>query len=179
MELRHAQRGREHAQGESHRVVLVDDDEEQPVSQDRPHKDVGKDARHQAVLVRHHDSSIPVDCDERPGQRPRDGGQVDEAGIRVVAEVERREVDEVDDEDNLGPDKVAVDKEQDPRGVEHVVGNEMASHRTGSIDRLDLGREEVGNVSDLEDEDCEPEGVSWAIVRVAGCPVTRTSRWTR
>jgi hypothetical protein len=159
VELRHAQRGRKHAQGESHRVVLVDDNEEQPVSKDRPHKDVGKDARHQAVLVRHHDGPIPIDGHKRPGQGARDGGQVDEAGVRVVAEVERRQVDKVDEEEDLGPDKVPVDKEQDPRGVEQVVGNKVTSDRAGGVDRLDLGREEVGDVSNLEDEDCEPRGV--------------------
>lgn len=50
------------------------------------------------MLVRHHDSSVPVDGDKGPGEGPRDGGRMDEARVRVVAEVERRQIDEVENE---------------------------------------------------------------------------------
>lgn len=51
--------------------------------------------------MRHHDGSIPVDRDKCPCQRARHSGQVDKPRVAVVAEVERSEVDKVEDQDDL------------------------------------------------------------------------------
>lgn len=75
--------------------------------------------------MRHHDGAVPVNGDKRPGERARHGGQVDEARVRVVAEVEGREVGKVEDQQDLGPDKVRAHKEHDEAEVEEVVGDEV------------------------------------------------------
>jgi len=135
---------------------LVHDDEEGAVREEGPDKDVGEDARDQAVRVVHHDGAVPVDGDERPGQGSRHGRGMDEARVGVVAEVEGREVDEVEDEEDLGPDEVLVDEEPDEAEVEEVVDDEMAAHGAGGVDRVDVAGEEVADVAGLEDEDGEP-----------------------
>lgn len=110
--------------------------------------------------MRHHDGSIPVDGNKGPGKRGGHDGRVDEARIGVVAEVERAEVDEVDDEDQLSPVEVGADKEHDKGEVEEVVKNEVASNAGGSIDVVRVAGEEVGNVASLQDEENDPDAWS-------------------
>lgn len=45
-----------------------------------------------------------------------------------MAEVERRQVEEVDDQDQLSPDEVGSDEEHDEGKVEEVVEDEVAAH---------------------------------------------------
>lgn len=61
----------------------------------------------------HHDGAVPVDGHKSPGQRARHGRGMDGAGVLVVAEVQRRQVEEVDDEDQLGPAEVGTHEEHD------------------------------------------------------------------
>ena len=103
-----------------------------------------------------HEGAIPVDGHKGPGQGSRHDGRVDEARVRVVAEVERGEVEEVEDEDDLGPVEVRADEEHDKGEVEEVVHDEVASHAGGGVDVGGVGREEVGNVAALEDEEHDP-----------------------
>lgn len=51
-----------------------------------------------------------------------------------------------------------MDEEHDPGEMEQVVGNEMASDIAGSIDCLDLRREEEAQISELESEEENPSG---------------------
>lgn len=164
---------------------IVDTEEEQAKGEERPDENVGKDAGDQAVLVRHHDGAIPVDGDKGPGERARDDGGVDEAGVSVVAEVERDEVDEVEDEHHLGPVKVRVDKEVDKEGVQQVVDDEVAADARGGVDILGVVGEEVADVAELEEEEDDP--ASWARLLAwsssggagggAGRNDVRTRRW--
>ncbi len=140
----------------ANKTHIVDTEEEQAKGEEGPDENVGKDARGKAVLVRHHDGTIPVDGDKGPGERTRDDGGVDEARVGVVAEVERDEVDEVGDEHHLGPVKVRVDKEPDKEGVEEVVDDEVAADARGGVDNVGVAREEVANVAELEDEEDDP-----------------------
>lgn len=96
-ELGDSQGSRQNAQVEAHGVVLVDDNEEHSVDQDRPDEDVGKDASNKAVLGRDHNGTVPVQGNEGPGEGTGDGGHVDALGVGIMAEVQRSEVDEVDD----------------------------------------------------------------------------------
>lgn len=139
--------------GETH---LVGDKEERAIGQDGPDGDVATDAGEEVVLVGQHDGAVPVNGDKGPGQGPRDGRGVDEARVGIVAKVEPREVDEVDDEDQLGPDKVGADKEHDKCKVKKVIENEVAADTGGSVGTVGIAREEVGNVSDLQDEEANP-----------------------
>lgn len=108
------------------------------------------------MLVGHHNGTVPVHSDESPRQRAGDCRDVDEARVDIVAEVERREIEEVDDEDDLGPDEVAGDEQEHKGGVQQVVEDEVATNSASGVDGLDLGREEVGDVASLEDEENNP-----------------------
>lgn len=155
-ELGDTERGREHAEGEADGVVLVDEDEEKSVDKNGPNEDVAKDAGHQVIRVVDHESAIPVDGDKGPGQRAGNHRSVDETGIRVVAEVERREIEEVENENNLGPVEMRLDKEHDKGEMEEIVQDEVASDAGGGIDDVRVAREEVAYVTSLEDEEENP-----------------------
>ena len=92
---------------------LVYDNEEKAIDQNRPDEDVAKDTGYQGRRMRHHDSSIPVDGNECPRQGPRHHGQVNETSIAGVSEVERGQVNEVEDNDYLGPGEVRAHEEHD------------------------------------------------------------------
>ena len=56
----------------------------------------------------HHDGTIPVDSDESPGKRTRHSRGMNESRVRIVAEVQRRQVEKVDDEDDLSPGEMGT-----------------------------------------------------------------------
>lgn len=103
-----------------------------------------------------HEGTVPVDGHKRPGQRARDDGQMDEARVSVVAEVQRAQVEEVEDEEQLSPVEVRADKEHDEGEVEEVVQNEVASNARRSVHNVGIGGEEMGNVAALENEEDDP-----------------------
>ena len=107
-----------------------------------------------------HDGTIPVDSHKGPGERARHDGGVDEAWVSVVAEVERAEVDEVQDEENLSPGKVGSSKEHDKGEVEEVVHDEVASTAGSSVADVGVAREEVTDITTLKDEENNPKHVS-------------------
>jgi hypothetical protein len=86
----------------------------------------------------------PVQRDEVPGQRTRDRADVDGARGGAVAEVRKAEVEEVDDEQQLGEPEVRAHPEVD-EAEEEQVGGDVVGADVG-------GGEEVGLV-------CGPEGV--------------------
>lgn len=104
----------------------------------------------------HHDGAVPVDGDEGPGEGSGNGGRVDEAGVGVVAEVERGQVDKVDDQDNFGPGKVRADEEHDEGKVQQVVENEVAANTGSGLNIVGVLREEVSDVANLENEEDDP-----------------------
>lgn len=128
-------------------AYLVDDDEEHSVDQNRPDEDVGKDAGNEAVLGRHHDGAVPVQSHEGPGKGTGHSGHVDASGVRIVTEVQRREVDEVDDQQDLGPDEVRANEEHHPAEVKQVVEDEVATDRGSSVDLGRIVGEEVTDVA--------------------------------
>jgi hypothetical protein len=82
---------------------------------------------------------------------------VDEPRVCVVSEVKAGQVEKVDDENQLGPVKVRSDKQHDKRKVEEVVHDEVASHTGRGVDNVLVGREEMGDVTTLQDEEDDPE----------------------
>lgn len=151
-ELRNTKRGREHTEGEANGVIFVNKDEKESVDENGPNKDVAKDAGYQVIRVWDHESTIPVDCDKSPCQRTGSYRSVDEARIRVVAEVERREIEEVENENNLGPVEMRSDKEHDKGEVKQIVCDEVASHAGGGMDNVGVAREEVTGIASLKDK---------------------------
>ena len=132
---------------ELEQTYLVDNNEEHSVDQDRPDEDVGKDASNKAMLGRDHDGTVPVQSNEGPGKGTRDSWHVDALGVRIMAEVQRREVEEVDDQQDLGPDEVRANEEHDPAKVKQVVEDEVATDRGGRVDRGGIAGEEVTDVA--------------------------------
>ena len=82
---------------------------------------------------------------------------MDEAWGGWVAEVQARQVEEVDDQDDLGPDEVAADEEHDEGELKEVVEDEVGSNRGGGVDVVSVGGEEVPDIADLEDEQEDPK----------------------
>lgn len=136
-------------------TYLEDDQEEQSVDQDAPDGNVGQDASWQRVSI-HSNGSIPVQGDKVPGQGSSDGGDVDRTRVCIVAEVERGQVEEINDGDHLGPDKVAADEEHGPAELQEVVEDEVGSHARGGLDMVAVLGEEVPHVTDLGKEEGEP-----------------------
>jgi hypothetical protein len=142
--------------GRGKRAYLVNNDEEESIGEDGPDKDVSENTRHKVVRVGNHQSTVPVDGNESPGQRSRNNGCVDKSGVRVVAEVERGKIDEVENQNNLSPVEVRADEEHDKGEVEEVVEDEMASDAGGSVNDVRITREEMTDVTSLEDEEDDP-----------------------
>lgn len=107
-----------------------------------------------------HDGTIPVDCNKGPRKRHGDHWSVDEARMSRVAEVQAAQVEEVDDQDQFGPDKVGANKEHDEAELQEIVDNEMASDTGSCVDIFGVLGEEVTNVSHLEDESNKPISIS-------------------
>lgn len=86
-------------------------------------------------------------------------------GVCVVAEVEGREIEEVDDQDDLRPDEVATDEEHDPGELKEVVEDEVTTDTSSGLDVITILGEEVPHVTDLGEEESEPGRSQWWDVR--------------
>lgn len=73
-----------------------------------------------------------------------------------MSEVQGRQVEEVEDEHQLGPHKVTAAEQQNPAHMKQVVDDEVATDSAGGIDMVGIAREEVADVGDLEEEETEP-----------------------
>lgn len=100
---------------------LVHNDEEEAIHENGPDEDVAEDTGYERCRVRHHDSSVPVNGNERPCQRRRHNWRVDKPSIPGVSEVERGQVDEVQDDHHLRPGEMRAHEEHDEGKVEQVV----------------------------------------------------------
>jgi hypothetical protein len=74
----------------------------------------------------------------------------------VVAEIKSGQVEEVDDQDDLGPDKMPANEEHDEGKLQEVIEDEVAANTSSSLDMFTTLREEVPQVGDLKEEDREP-----------------------
>jgi len=73
-----------------------------------------------------------------------------------VAEVEGGQIEEVDNQNDLGPNEVGANEEHDEREMQEVVENEMASNTSSSLNVGIVTREEVPCVTNLKEEKSEP-----------------------
>lgn len=144
-----------------HSVILCStnlecDQEEQAVNQDTPNSNVRSNACWQGVCV-HHDGSIPVKSDKCPGQWPRHNWDMDKARENLVAEVERGEIEKVENQHDLSPHEVATDEKHNERELQEVVEDEVASNSGGSVDIVCVGREQMPDIANLKDEEQDPK----------------------
>jgi hypothetical protein len=135
---------------------LVNDNKEGAIAENGPDEDVAKDAGDQVGGVVDHDGTIPVNGNKSPSKRGRDDWSVNEARVGVVAEVERAQVDKVDNKEDLCPEEVGANEEHDEGEVEEVVEDEVATHAGGGVDMIGVLGEEVGDVAELEDKENDP-----------------------
>lgn len=98
-------------------------------------------------------SSVPIQSYKSPCQRPRNRRDVDESRICVVTEVERGEVEEVDDQHNLGPNIMSTHEQHDPGESQEVVNDEVTTNTCSSIDIVSVARKQVPDISDLRNEE--------------------------
>lgn len=99
---------------------------------------------------------LPVQSNESPSQRSSNGRDMDSTSIGVVAEVEGRQVEEIDDQDNLRPEEVSPNKQHYPGELQEIVEDEVASDTGRSLDVVAILGEEVPDVCELGDEESEP-----------------------
>lgn len=135
---------------------LVKDDKEQAIGQNGPDEDIAEDSGNETCGVGHHDGAVPVDGNKGPGQRARGNGLVDEARVTHMAEVQGRQVDEVDDQHNLSPREVTSDKQHDEGEVEEVVEDEVATDSAGRVLLGNIAGEQMADVAGLQNEQDEP-----------------------
>lgn len=102
--------------------------------------------------MRHHDGTIPIYSYERPCQRAGHHGGMDEARVGMMTESQGRQVEEVNEKDELGPDEVAAGEEHHEGKLKQIVEDEMGTASTRSVDLLNIAREEVEDVSKLQNE---------------------------
>jgi hypothetical protein len=74
-----------------------------------------------------------------------------------VAEVERCQINKVEDENQLGPAKIASHKKHDKRELEEIIENEVTADGGGGVERVNIGGEEVGDITTLKDEQNNPD----------------------
>lgn len=134
---------------------LVCDEEEKSIDQDAPNSNISYNASCKGMSI-DCNSTIPVQSNKCPRQWSRNNWDVDESWVSVVAEVERGQVEEVYNQDQLSPDVVAADEQHNESELEEVTDYEMASDSSGCVDVVGIGREEGPDVSDLQDEEDDP-----------------------
>lgn len=136
---------------------LVGNDEKAAVDQNGPNKNVTKDAGNERGRVGNHQGTIPVDSHKCPCQRSRDNGHVDEPWVGVVAEVERAEVEEIENQNDFSPVEVGANKEHDKGEMEQVVHDEVAADASRGVDDVGIRGEQMANVASLENEEYDPK----------------------
>lgn len=66
-----------------------------------------------------------------------------------MTEVQRGQIDEVEDDDQFSPAEQGPHKQHDKGEVQQVIENEVTSDSTGGVDTLDVAREEMCDVAAL------------------------------
>jgi hypothetical protein len=88
-------------------------------------------------------STIPVESNKSPCKWARDNWDVNESRMCIVAEIEGRQVEEIDNQNNFSPDEMSSNKEHDEGKLQEVVEDEVASNTCGSLNMFTVLREEM------------------------------------
>lgn len=109
------------ARGEANIVILERNQEENGVHEHAPDGNVCEDAGDNIVVCVHDDGAVPVEHEEGKCEGHGGGCNVDEAWCGRVAQVEREEVEEVEDEDYKSDNVDLPAPEKNEEGLEKVV----------------------------------------------------------
>ena len=101
---------RQHTQRISHSIILVRDQEEDPIARPAPDKHIRHDARNKPI-VRDRQGAAPIQRSKVPRQRARHDADVHEARRRRVPEVQEAQVEEIHEQQQFGEHVVAAHEE--------------------------------------------------------------------
>lgn len=146
---------RQRAQRKPNRIVLIGREEEDAVAQPAPDEHIRHNASNNMVGMHSH-STRPVQGDEVPGQRTANSADVDEARRGRVAEVGKRQIEEIDYEQQLSEPKVRAHPQMDEAEEEEVVRDKVGADVGGGGDVDGVGGVEGVGVDELQDEEDEP-----------------------
>lgn len=110
----------------------------------------------------HSTRTNPVQGDKVPCQGTRDGANVDGAGRGAVAEVGKGQVEEVDDDEELGEPEVRADPEVQEAEEEKVGRDIVGANVCGRADVDGVGRVKGPGVDELEEHDDDPTFNNWS-----------------
>lgn len=145
----------ENRQGESDGVVLVSSEEEEPIAEPPPNKNVGEDPRSQVIRV-HGNGTDPVQGDKVPGERATHGADMDEAWGGAVAEIGEAQVEEIDDEEEFGQPVVVAYPQVNEAKEQKIICDEVAPDVGCCGDVDGVGGIEGIRVEELDDEEDNP-----------------------
>jgi len=131
-ELADTEGSSKNAERKTHRIILVSNEEEQSINKDAPDSNVGEDSGNETMGVGHN-CTVPVYGNKGPSQRSGNDRNVDETWMGCMAEVQRREVEEVEHEKNLSPDEVATNEQHYKAERKKIVGYKVGSDRCSSV----------------------------------------------
>jgi hypothetical protein len=131
----------------------------QPSHQNNPDKDVSYDPAGQVVAV-HGDSTVPEQRRQSPGVGSGNGRQVHESGQAAVAPIGDGLVDEVGDEDDLGPPEIVASPQENPDKEEQIVQDEVGGNVGSSSHDGWVFVEQVPNIAELGEKEKDPGIVS-------------------
>lgn len=103
---------RKNRQRKPHRPILEEGQEEGAENQNHPNGHVRQDPRGQRMRP-DHGGPIPEQSDKSPSQRSRNDRYLNQEHGRAVVEIQRHEVEEVEDEHQLGDPEPRPHPEQD------------------------------------------------------------------
>jgi len=154
-ELTNTNRGCQDAQCKAHGIILVGNKEEKSIDQNTPDEDIRHYSCCQGVGIGSN-GTVPVQGNKRPCQWSRNDRDVNESWVGVVAEVKGRQVEEVENQDQLRPNIVATHEQHHECKVEEVADDKVTSYTGGCVDIVGIGGEEGPDISDLQDEEDNP-----------------------
>lgn len=111
---------RQNGQLESHSIILESQQEEGSQDENSPDDDVGQDSCGESACM-YHRRTIPKDGHICPRQRSGHDGNVDKAWIGRMAEIQRGQIEEIDNQEDLALPKEATDPQHDETECEEVI----------------------------------------------------------
>lgn len=134
-----------------------------------PDQNVSHDTAKKLVHVEQN-STVPEDGHEQPGEWECSSGHVDQEpvaewtqGESLVGKVQGKDVQEVQDQDHLGPEIVLLNEKQSPCPMEQVKGGEMPADVLGDFQSVgdsagivDGRNKDLGDKEDLHQQKHSP-----------------------
>lgn len=146
---------RQHRQRKSHRIILIRRQEEYSIPEPSPDENISNNASNEMRRVKG-DRANPIQRDEIPRQRPSNRANMNRPRRRAVAEVREAQIEEIDDQKQLGEPKVASHPEVD-EAEEQEIGGYVVRAGVGSGDEVGaVTGPERPRINQLQNEEYNP-----------------------